>query len=351
MIQESGLHVAVVGATGAVGQQMIRTLESRNLPIGKLTFLSSARSAGSKVIFKDKEYTVQEAKPESFMGVDIALFSAGGNVSKELAPEAVKHGAIVIDNTSAFRMDENIPLVVPEVNESDLHHHNGIIANPNCSTIQMVVALEPLRKKYGLKKIIVSTYQAVSGAGAVAIEELKEQTGAIVNGESFEPKILPVRADKNHYQIAFNAIPQIDKFTENGFTYEEMKMINETKKIMHMPELHVAATCVRIPVETGHSESVYFELETAGVSSNEIKAILKESPGIVLQDDPENQVYPMPANCVGSNDVFVGRIRKDIDEDHGFHMWVVSDNLLKGAAWNSVQIAESLIKLGLVKGK
>jgi aspartate-semialdehyde dehydrogenase len=351
MEQVKGLHVAVVGATGAVGQQMIRTLESRDLAISELTFLSSARSAGSKVSFKGKEYIVQEAKPESFEGVDIALFSAGGSVSKELAPEAVKRGAIVVDNTSAFRMDENIPLVVPEVNESDLHQHNGIIANPNCSTIQMVVALEPVRQKFGLKKIIVSTYQAVSGAGAVAIEELKEQTKALINGESYEPKVLPVRSESNHYQIAFNAIPQIDKFTENGFTYEEMKMINETKKIMHMPELQVAATCVRLPVETGHSESVYFEIDTAGVSSSEIKELLKASPGIVLQDDPENQLYPMPANCVGKNDVFVGRIRKDIDEDLGFHMWVVSDNLLKGAAWNSVQIAESLVKLGLIKDK
>jgi aspartate-semialdehyde dehydrogenase len=351
MEQVKGLHIAVVGATGAVGQQMIRTLESRDLAISKLTFLSSARSAGSKVQFKDTQYIVQEAKPESFEGVDIALFSAGGSVSKELAPEAAKRGAIVIDNTSAFRMDEHIPLVVPEVNESDLHQHNGIIANPNCSTIQMVVALEPIRQKFGLKKIIVSTYQAVSGAGAVAIQELKEQTKAIINGDNYEPKVLPVKSESNHYQIAFNAIPQIDKFTENGFTYEEMKMINETKKIMHMPELQVAATCVRLPVETGHSESVYFEIDTPGVSSSEIKELLKDSPGIVLQDDPDNQLYPMPANCVGKNDVFVGRIRKDIDEDLGFHMWVVSDNLLKGAAWNSVQIAESLVKLGLVKNK
>jgi aspartate-semialdehyde dehydrogenase len=348
MGQEKGLHIAVVGATGAVGQQMIKTLESRNLPISELTFLSSARSAGSTVVFNNKEYTVQEAKPESFEGVNIALFSAGGNVSKELAPEAVKRGAIVIDNTSAFRMDENVPLVVPEVNENDLHHHNGIIANPNCSTIQMVVALEPVRQKFGLNKVIVSTYQAVSGAGAVAIEELRNETKAIINGESYEPKVLPVRSEKNHYQIAFNAIPQIDKFTENGFTYEEMKMINETKKIMHLPQLQVAATCVRLPVETGHSESVYFEIGTNGVTANDIKALLKDAPGIILQDDPENQIYPMPANCVGENDVFVGRIRKDIDADHGFHMWVVSDNLLKGAAWNSVQIAESLIKLGLV---
>ncbi|HLO12377.1 MAG TPA: aspartate-semialdehyde dehydrogenase [Pseudoneobacillus sp.] len=349
MGQVKGLHIAVVGATGAVGQQMIQTLENRDLSISEITFLSSARSAGSKIIFKNKEYVVQEAKPESFEGVDIALFSAGGSVSIELAPEAVKRGAIVVDNTSAFRMDENVPLVVPEVNELDLHNHNGIIANPNCSTIQMVVALEPVRQKYGLKKIIVSTYQAVSGAGAAAIEELKEQTKSLLNGKNYDPKVLPVKSEKNHYQIAFNVIPQIDKFVDNGFTYEEMKMINETKKIMHLPQLQVAATCVRLPVETGHSESVYFEVDTAGVSATEIKQLLSEAPGVVLQDDPENQIYPMPANCVGKNDVFVGRIRKDIDEDQGFHMWVVSDNLLKGAAWNSVQIAESLVKLGLVK--
>ncbi|WP_160719944.1 aspartate-semialdehyde dehydrogenase [Bacillus sp. USDA818B3_A] len=349
MSQQKGFHVAVVGATGAVGQQMIQTLVKENFPISKLTLLSSARSAGNVVEVNGQEITIQEAKPESFEGVDIALFSAGGSVSQELAPEAVKRGAIVVDNTSAFRMDADKPLVVPEVNEADLHNHNGIIANPNCSTIQMVVALEPIRKKFGLKKIIVSTYQAVSGAGATAVEELMEQTKSILAGETVEPKILPVKADKNHYQIAFNAIPQIDKFQDNGYTYEEMKMINETKKIMHLPDLQVSATCVRLPVAVGHSESVYFELETDGVSAEEIKALLNNAPGVVLQDDPENQVYPMPANCVGKNDVFVGRIRKDIDEDRGFHMWVVSDNLLKGAAWNSVQIAERLVELGLVK--
>jgi aspartate-semialdehyde dehydrogenase len=349
MSQQNGLHVAVVGATGAVGQQMIQTLINRSFPYKKLTLLSSARSAGKKVIVDGKEYIVEEAKPESFEGVDIALFSAGGSVSKELAPEAVKRGAIVVDNTSAFRMDANTPLVVPEVNEKDLFNHNGIIANPNCSTIQMVVALEPVRQKFGLKKVLVSTYQAVSGAGAVAVEELNEQTNSIINNESFEPKILPVKGDKNHYQIAFNAIPQIDKFQENGFTFEEMKMINETKKIMHLPELHVAATCVRLPVAVGHSESVYFEIEKDSVSASEMKSLLQDAPGVVLQDDPENQLYPMPANCVGLNDVFVGRIRKDLDQENGFHMWVVSDNLLKGAAWNSVQIAESLIRLGLVK--
>lgn len=349
MNQKDGLHVAVVGATGAVGQQMIQTLVNRSFPFKKLTLLSSARSAGKKVMVNGEEYTVQEAKPESFEGVDIALFSAGGSVSKELAPEAVKRGAVVVDNTSAYRMDPDIPLVVPEVNENDLYKHNGIIANPNCSTIQMVVALEPIRQKYGLTKVLVSTYQAVSGAGAVAIEELREQTKAIINNENFEPKILPVKGDQKHYQIAFNAIPQIDKFQDNGFTFEEMKMINETKKIMHMQDLSVAATCVRLPVEVGHSESVYFEIEKEGVTAADIKSLLNDAPGVVLQDDPSQQIYPMPADCVGKNDVFVGRIRKDLDEENGFHMWVVSDNLLKGAAWNSVQIAESLISLGLVK--
>ncbi|MCM3765713.1 aspartate-semialdehyde dehydrogenase [Neobacillus niacini] len=349
MSQQNGFHVAVVGATGAVGQQMIQTLIKENFPIGKLTLLSSARSAGKTININGEDHIVQEAKPESFEGVQIALFSAGGSVSKELAPEAVKRGAIVVDNTSAFRMDTDIPLVVPEVNEADLLQHNGIIANPNCSTIQMVVALEPIRQKYGLKKIIVSTYQAVSGAGAAAVEELMEQTKAILNNESFETNILPVKSDKKHYQIAFNAIPQIDKFEENGYTFEEMKMINETKKIMHSPDLHVSATCVRLPVAVGHSESVYFEIESDNVDAAEIKELLKDAPGVILQDDPENQLYPMPADCVGKNEVFVGRIRNDIDEPRGFHMWVVSDNLLKGAAWNSVQIAERLVKLGLVK--
>ncbi|MDQ0230478.1 aspartate-semialdehyde dehydrogenase [Metabacillus malikii] len=347
-MEARGYHVALVGATGAVGQQMLLTLEKRNFPISKLTLLSSERSAGKKITFRNEEYTVEATTPESFEGVQIALFSAGGSVSKQFAPEAVKRGAIVIDNTSAYRMDENVPLVVPEVNEGALKNHNGIIANPNCSTIQMVVALEPLRKEYGLNKVIVSTYQAVSGAGAAAINELKEQSQAILNGEVFTPEILPVKGDEKHYQIAFNAIPQIDKFQDNGFTFEEMKMINETKKIMSMPDLQVAATCVRLPVETGHSESVYVEIEKTDVTAENIKDLLKNSDGITLQDDPANQIYPMPAYSVGKNDVFVGRIRKDLDCQTGFHMWIVSDNLLKGAAWNSVQIAESLVKLKLV---
>lgn len=344
----SNYHVAVVGATGAVGQQMLKTLEERNFPIGKLTLLSSKRSAGKEITFKGETYIVEEATPESFEGVHVALFSAGGSVSKALAPEAVKRGAIVVDNTSAFRMDADVPLVVPEVNEEDLRNHNGIIANPNCSTIQMVVALEPIRKQYGLTKVVVSTYQAVSGAGLEAIEEMKSQTQSILNGEEFTPEILPVGGDKKHYQIAFNAVPQIDLFQENGYTFEEMKMINETKKIMHMESLEVAATCVRLPIETGHSESVYIETEKSGATVEELKELLKTAPGVTLQDDPANQVYPMAADCVGREDVFVGRIRRDLDRDNGYHMWVVSDNLIKGAAWNSVQIAESLVKLQLL---
>lgn len=349
MSENRAFNVAVVGATGAVGSQMLKTLEKRKFPISKLTLLSSARSAGKTVLFNGEEYTVEEAKPESFEGVDIALFSAGGSVSKALAPEAVKRGAIVVDNTSAFRMDENTPLVVPEVNEEDLFKHNGLIANPNCSTIQMVVALKPILKEFGLSKVIVSTYQAVSGSGAAAVAELNRQSKAVLEGEEVEPQILPVKSDKKHYQIAFNAIPQIDVFEDNGYTFEEMKMINETKKIMSMPQLKVAATCVRLPVPVGHSESLYIEVEKEGVTVADVKELLAQSPGVTLQDDPENQIYPMPADCVGKDDVFVGRIRKDLDEEKGFHMWVVSDNLLKGAALNSVQIAESLVKLGIVK--
>ncbi|WP_062105026.1 aspartate-semialdehyde dehydrogenase [Bacillus niameyensis] len=348
MSTNQGYHLAVMGATGAVGQQIVKTLEERNFPVRKLTLLSSARSAGTKVQFKDQLITVEEAVPESFEGVDIALFSAGGSVSQKFAPEAVKRGAIVVDNTSAFRMDPEVPLVVPEVNEKVLQEQKGIIANPNCSTIQMVAALEPIRKAFGLKKVIVSTYQAVSGAGASAIDELKKQSDDILNKRDFTPEILPASSDKKHYQIAFNAIPQIDKFTENGFTFEEMKMINETKKIMEMPELKVSATCVRIPVETGHSESVYIELEKNAVQVDDIKSVLSDAPGITLQDQPEEQIYPMPAMAKGTGDVYVGRIRKDLDEKSGFHLWIVADNLLKGAALNTVQIAESLIRLGLV---
>ncbi|TVP84240.1 MAG: aspartate-semialdehyde dehydrogenase [Alkalicoccus sp.] len=342
-------NVAVLGATGAVGEQMLKTLERLDFPVASLKLLSSKRSAGKKIKFKGEEITVEEAKPESFEGIQLALFSAGGSISKALAPEAVKRGAVVVDNTSAFRMDEEVPLVVPEVNEHALQNHKGIIANPNCSTIQMVAALEPVRKEFGLKKLIVSTYQAVSGAGADAVDEMYEQSRQIMDNEEIDPKVLPVSGDKKHYQIAFNAVPQIDVFTDNGFTFEEMKMINETKKIMEDSSINVAATCVRLPVETGHSESVYIEVEKDGLDVSRLQELMKGAPGITLQDDPSQQIYPLAADSKGKDDIFVGRIRQDLDEEKGFHLWIVSDNLLKGAALNSVQIAFSLVNTGLLK--
>lgn len=348
MANNEGYRVAVVGATGAVGQKIISYLEERPFAIKDIKLLSSKRSAGKKVTALDREITIEEATPNSFENVDIAFFSAGGSVSQALVPEAVKRGAVVIDNTSAYRMDKDVPLVVPEVNEEDLENHKGIIANPNCSTIQMVVALKPIQEKYGLSKVIVSTYQAVSGAGLSAIEELKKQTQQFLNGEEMEANILPAGGDKRHFPIAFNALPQIDVFEENGYTKEEMKMINETKKIMHETDLHVAATCVRLPVISSHSESVYVETKTDNISVQELKEVIAAGSGIMLQDDPTTQTYPTPLSAQDKKEVFVGRIRKDLDNDRGFHLWVVSDNLVKGAAWNTVQIAQSLVKKNLV---
>ncbi|WP_096435356.1 aspartate-semialdehyde dehydrogenase [Alteribacter populi] len=349
MVENRGYHVAVVGATGAVGKEMMKTLERLEFPIASILPLSSKRSAGTKVVFKGEEVEVKEATPESFEDIDLALFSAGGSVSKKLASEAVNRGAIVVDNTSAFRMDDNVPLVVPEVNPHHLEDHQGIISNPNCSTIQMVAALEPVRRAFGLKKIIVSTYQAVSGAGADAIDEMYTQSQQVIEGENAKAKLLPVAGDKKHYQIAFNAVPQIDLFQENGYTFEEMKMINETKKITGDTSLQVAATCVRLPIETGHSESVYFELEKDGVTREDILAELQQAEGITVMDNPEEQLYPMAVDATGKDDVFVGRLRPDLDNTKGFHCWVVSDNLLKGAALNSVQIAQTLVKKGILK--
>lgn len=346
----SGYTVAVVGATGAVGTKMKEMLESSTLPIKGIKFLASKRSAGKEITFKEETYIIEELTSEAFLGTDIALFSAGGSISQEFAPEAVKRGCVVIDNTSAFRMDEEVPLVVPEVNPHHLNDHKGIIANPNCSTIQMMVALEPLRQAYGLNRIIVSTYQAVSGAGVSAINELKQQaTDMLADKEEIEANILPCSGDKKHYPLAFNALPQIDVFGEDGYTQEEWKMINETKKIMSDESMSVSATCVRVPVMSGHSESIYIELEKEDVKVSDIQEILKTSPGIVLEDNPKEQLYPQPLTAVGKKEVFVGRIRRDLDVSTGFHMWVVSDNLLKGAAWNSVQIAEKLHEMNLVK--
>ncbi len=337
----SQYRVAVVGATGAVGTKIVALLENSPLPVLELRLLASKRSLGQSRSFRGQELEIREAVPEQFEGVDIAFFSAGGSVSKVLVPEAVKRGAVVIDNTSAFRMENGVPLVVPEVNMGDAYQHKGIIANPNCSTIQMVTALKPLYDRYGIEKIIVSTYQAVSGAGQQAIHELQEQSAQVLKNEAIEPRILPVKSQSKHYPIAFNAIPQIDVFQDNGFTVEEMKMVRETQKIFHAPGLAVTATCVRVPVFNGHSESVYVELG-ADYAIDEVRQLLSQAPGVVVVDEPENQVYPMAVTASGSKEVYVGRIRRDLYHPRGLNLWIVSDNLLKGAAWNAVQIAERL---------
>jgi len=336
-----GYTVAVVGATGAVGQEMIKTLEQRNFPVKKLILLASSRSAGKKLKFKGEEITVQELKPESFEGVDIALFSAGGERSREFAPEAVKRGAVVIDNSSAFRMEPDVPLVVPEVNPEDVEWHKGIIANPNCSTIQMVVVLKPLHDVAKVKRVVVATYQAVSGAGAAAVEELKEQTRAVLEGRPVPP---PTKIPK---QIAFNCVPHIDKFFTDGYTREEKKMVNETKKIMHDESIKVSPTCVRVPVFVGHSEAINLEFERR-ITPQEAREVLSKAPEVKVVDDFENLLYPTPIDVAGKDEVLVGRIRQDDTIENGLNLWVVGDNLRKGAALNAVQIAELLIQRGLI---
>ncbi|RYG73829.1 aspartate-semialdehyde dehydrogenase [Lentibacillus lipolyticus] len=343
MAEKTAFTIAVVGATGAVGQKIVQLLEKKDISIKQLKLLSSKRSAGKKVLFAHEEITVEEAVPESFEDVDIALFSAGGSVSKKLAPEAVKRGAVVVDNTSAFRLDKDVPLVVPEVNEQDLQSHNGIIANPNCSTIQMVATLKPIQEAFGLNRVIVSTYQAVSGAGNEACDELEKQTKQYIDGEDMTAELLPVKGDEKHLPIAFNALPQIDVFQDNGYTFEEMKMINESKKILHDEALPIAATCVRLPFFTSHAESVYAEVGESNLTVKDMQNVLGDADGVVLEDDPETQTYPTPLSAAGKEGVFTGRVRKDLDNDHGFHFWVVSDNLIKGAALNTIQIAERLI--------
>ena len=344
MAEKNAYNIAVVGATGAVGKKILQILEEKEFPINELKVLASKRSAGKTVEFKGEEKTIEEATPESFAGVDIALFSAGGSVTKALANEAVERGAVVIDNTSAYRMTEGVPLVVPEVNKEDIKDHKGIIANPNCSTIQMVAALSPIKDAFGLSRIIVSTYQAVSGAGDNAIDELNKQTEQYINGHEMEANVLPVGGEEKHYPIAFNALPQIDVFSDGGYTQEEWKMINESKKILHDQALSVAATCVRLPVFTSHAESVYIEIDKDDVTVEDLWKVLETAPGIVLQDEPAKQVYPTPLSSADKDEVFVGRVRKDPDKVNGFHLWIVSDNLVKGAALNTVQIAQSVVE-------
>jgi aspartate-semialdehyde dehydrogenase len=328
-------HVAVVGATGAVGIEMIRTLEKRNFPVGGLTLLASARSAGKRLKFRGHDLPVQELTHGSFRGVDIALFSAGSSISKEFAPAAVKSGCVVVDNSSAFRMDEDVPLVVPEINGADVKHHHGIIANPNCTTVITLMALYPLHVAFGCKRIFAASYQAVSGTGAKAIAELQRQVEQTAAGQ-------PVTCEVYPYQIAFNVLPHIDSFLASGYTREEMKMQNEGRKIMHHPTFLASVTCVRVPVYRAHSVAVSAEFEkqlTVGAA----RAILNHAPGLDLVDNPEKKEYPMPLYVAEKYNCQVGRIRKDCALDNGLCFWVSGDQLLKGAALNAVQIAEELL--------
>jgi aspartate-semialdehyde dehydrogenase len=332
--------VIVAGATGAVGREMIKTLERKNFPIGELKLLASAKSVGKKIKFKDKHIEVQELTKDSFKGFDIALFSAGASVSKEFAPYAKEEKVYVIDNSSAWRMEKEIPLVVPEVNPNALEKDSYIIANPNCSTIQMVVALKPIHDYAKIKRVVVSTYQAVSGAGQIGIDDLAGQVKSISEGKNIEKK-------KFQHQIAYNVIPHIDVFLDNGYTKEEVKMINETKKIMGDQNIKVTATTVRVPVFRGHSESVNIETEKE-ISPEKARELLSKMPNVIVEDEPSKNKYPMPIFAEGKFETFVGRIRKDDTVEHGLNMWIVSDNLLKGAASNAVEIAEELIKKGII---
>ena len=336
------MKAAIVGVSGAVGQEFLRVLDERNFPMDELVLFGSSRSAGSEYTFRGKKYTVKELKHnDDFKDIDVAFVSAGGGTSKEFAETITKHGALMIDNSSTFRMDEDVPLVVPEVNPEDaLNRPRGIIANPNCTTIQMVVALKVIDSISHIKRVHVSTYQSSSGAGASAMAELKKQYEQLINGE--EPTV-----EKFAYQLAYNLIPQVDVFTENGYTKEEMKMYNETRKIMHS-DIEVSATCVRVPVMRAHSEAIWLETERP-VSAEEARDAFSKAEGIVLQDNPENKDYPMPLFVADKDPVYVGRIRKDLTNPNGLTFWTVSDQIKKGAALNAVQIAEYLVKVGNLK--
>lgn len=339
-------NVAILGATGAVGQEFLNLIEERNFPFANLKMLASKRSAGKKINFMGKEYNVEEATEDSFKDVEIALF-AGGSASKTFAPAAVKAGAVVIDNSSTFRMDPEVPLIVPEVNPDAIKGHKGIIANPNCSTIIMVMALKPLYDISKIKRIVVSTYQAVSGGGKEAMAELEEQVKASVEGKEIVANILPGASLKKHYQIAFNLIPQIDIFKENLYTKEEMKMIDETKKIMSDDSMRITATTVRVPVYRSHAESVNVEFEDE-VSLEAARKALEAFPGVIVNDNPDEQEYPMPLFTSGKNDVEVGRLRKDYSIEHGLNFWVCGDQIRKGAALNALQIAEYMISKDMI---
>ncbi len=334
----SAYNVAIAGATGAVGGAMLDVLKRRNFPLKELRLLASERSVGKKLKFKDQEIEVQLLSEDAFTDIDVALFSAGATRSLDFAPAAAKAGAVVVDNSSAFRMDPEIPLVVPEVNGHAIEQYTkrGIIANPNCSTIQMMVALKPIYDKVGIKRIVVSTYQAVSGSGASAIAELQNQTNDYAAGKEMTASVYP-------HQILFNCLPHIDSFLDNGYTKEEMKMVNETRKIFEDDTIGVTATTVRVPVFYGHSEAINIETDSK-ISAVEVKELLQNAPGVKLTDDPQHNVYPLATDCTGKFETLVGRIREDESIANGINMWVVSDNILKGAALNAVQIAEAFVK-------
>lgn len=333
--KKSSYVVAVAGATGAVGREMVAILEERKFPVAELVPLASERSAGERIDFNGKKWTVKRLTKESFSGIDIALFSAGASRSLEFAPAAVEAGTVVIDNSSAYRMDSEVPLVVPEVNSHALARHKGIIANPNCSTIGMIVALKPIHDAATIKRVVVTTFQSVSGTGKKAVDELAQQTTALFTFKEIEKNVYP-------HQIAFNCLPHIDVFLDNGYTKEEMKMVNETKKMMEDDSIRVTATAVRVPVFRCHSESLNIETEKK-LSADETRALLAAAPGVLVYDDPGKNLYPLAIDVAGKDETYVGRIREDESIENGINLWLVSDNLRKGAALNAVQIAERLI--------
>lgn len=334
-VMSTPYHVAIAGATGAVGAEMIRVLERRNFPVGKLTLLASSRSTGKKFTFRGEEHTVRELTVDSFEGVQIALFSAGAGISRTFAPHAVEAGAVVVDNSSAFRMEKGVPLIIPEINGADVSWHKGIIANPNCTTAVTLMALHPLHQEFGVTRVIASSYQAVSGTGAAAILELENQVKAIVEGGDVPRNVYP-------HQIAFNVLPHVDSFLDNGYTKEEMKMQNEGRRILHHPAFKASVTCVRVPVYRAHSVAVTAEFERP-VSIAKAREVLSKAPGLKLVDDPANNVYPLPLNVAGEDDCQVGRLRLDVALDNALSFWVSGDQILKGAALNAVQIAELLV--------
>jgi aspartate-semialdehyde dehydrogenase len=336
----SGYDVAIVGATGLVGQEFIKVLEQRNFPMNSIRLLASDRSAGKKLRVNGEEVEVKETNTQSFENVDVALFSAGAESSSYFSPIAARAGAVVVDNSAAFRMDPEVPLVVPEVNPEDIKEHKGIIANPNCSTIQMVVALYPLHQVNPIKRVIVDTYQSVAGTGSAALEELSEQARLVLEGHSVVPHVYP-------HQIAFNVLPEIDVFLDNAYTKEEWKCMEETRKIMHANEIAISATCVRVPIFISHSQAIHVEFSQP-MAPDTARRILAEAPGIRVLDDPNISLYPQPWSVAGSDEVFVGRIRQDASHSCGLAIWVVADNLRKGAALNAVQIAETMVERGWI---